>query len=156
VTPESAGPSPERGKRLSKAFSITGISIEGKSASSRFRSAHSKKSPPDLVSHVWCREEHPPPLFPTKFLEHFSERLSFTDANNTSGRSHRSRRPPNLPGNLLDPGEIDVEGGGDFLGREDSLGEDLFNVFLTTLLTTLLKTLLKSLLKTLLKSLVPQ
>ena len=52
----------------------------------------------------------------------------------------------NLPGNLLDPGAIDLQDRGDLLGGEDSLEEELLNIFHSAFLATLLPTLLPALL----------
>ena len=52
----------------------------------------------------------------------------------------------NLPGNLLDPGAIDLQDRGDLLGGEDSLEEELLNIFHSAFLPALLATLLPALL----------
>ena len=69
--------------------------------------------------------------------------------NETTSRSDLSG---NLPGNLLDPGPVDLQRRGDFRRREDSLREELFDILLTTLLTTFLTTLLTAFLATLLEA----
>ncbi len=65
----------------------------------------------------------------------------------------------NLPGNLLDPGAIDLQDRGDLLGGEDSLEEELLNIFhsafLPALLATLLPALLAAFLPALLATLLP-
>ena len=52
----------------------------------------------------------------------------------------------NLPGNLLDSGAIDLQDRGDLLGGEDSLEEELLNIFHSAFLPALLATLLPALL----------
>ena len=54
-------------------------------------------------------------------------------------KGHASLVSGNPPGNLLDPGPVDLQDRGDLRRREDSLREELFDILLTPLLEPLLE-----------------